>query len=418
MDIFAQSQETYDEAKKKSSEENGGNRAKFFRFDKDGQYSLRILPLAPMIDADGKAVFPMERKGYEYPVKELLLQINTVSKDGKSKDTYVSVCNAKHAFPKLESDLIDMYVKRACELHSVDEALCKKLKESSFNGGLKWDSKRCMYVLDHKNRTDGMQIVRLSYPQYKELEEDKLSTWEKLTSGGQKANCPISAVVDAFVVEVRRKTENRKTSYTFKVDSITPKDTLSGEELKALLDAPRLPEAIYRYTRFHLEATIAYLKQYDEKMGINVMGDEKVLNCIEQIKIMLPADDNSHFKMGESDSASSGKSLTIDDLWDIYDNMKDTDDRSEEGQELRASIKEFIDDNDLGVRIARSKTNKDLLEEIEAVLKEESKGKEETPMKKEELEGEPERLMEEEEEKDEEERLTERERRGPRPVRR
>ena len=52
LDIFAQTQETFDDAKKKSNEESG-NKVKYFRISNDGDYSVRILPLAPVIDADG-----------------------------------------------------------------------------------------------------------------------------------------------------------------------------------------------------------------------------------------------------------------------------------------------------------------------------------------------------------------------------
>ena len=148
LDIFKKTQETFEEAKKKSSDE-AGSRAKYLRLSKDGTVTVRILPLAPVIGEDGNPILPMERKGYEYPVKELLLRIYAKKEaKGKSTTAFVSVCNAKHAFPNLKTDLIDLYVARACELHADDEDLCKKLKETSFNGGLKWDSKRSMYVLD------------------------------------------------------------------------------------------------------------------------------------------------------------------------------------------------------------------------------------------------------------------------------
>ena len=96
MDIFALHQETFEEAKKKSNDESG-NRAAYLRFSQDGTYTVRILPLAPVIDADGNAT--LERKGYEYPVKELVLKIEDSKKDakGKPKITFVNVCNAKYA---------------------------------------------------------------------------------------------------------------------------------------------------------------------------------------------------------------------------------------------------------------------------------------------------------------------------------
>lgn len=378
LDIFASTQESFEDAKKKSAAESG-NRVKYFRISGDGTVAVRILPLAPVIDADGN-VLPMDRKGYEYPVKELVLKI----KGENSKQTFVNVCNAKYAFPKLQSDLIDKYVELALSLYSGDEKLCKKVKETSFNGGLKWDSKRCMYILDLDKRNDGIQVFQLSYSQYKELEERKLQTWTKLNKSGN-VPCPISSIANAFPVEITRKTENKKVGYSFNIDTLSPKDELTEDELQNLLNMPRLPETLYRYTRYHLEATIAYLNQYDETTGMEVMKEPEIKECIDQIKLCLPADDQSHFNMNGkngNDAVDDGGN-TLDSLWDLYDKLCDEglDDKSEEGQNLRTSIKEFIEDNDLDVSITRKKTNEMLLNEIQDILDEDAE-EEDTPAPK------------------------------------
>jgi hypothetical protein len=371
FDVFSQVQETFEDAKKKSASESG-NRTKHFRMTGEGTFSVRILPLAPVIDKDGNAL-PMTRKGYEYPIKDMVLKI--VGKDGKGKEktTHVNVCNANYAFPDLKCDLIDEYVSIACEKYSDDEALIKKIRESSFNGGLKWNSNRCMYILDADKRVDGIQILGLSYSQYKDLEDRKIKLWEKLLKKG-KAPCPISSIEDAYLVEITRKTEKKKTEYSFNIDAVSDVDVLSDEELQALLDAPRLPEALYRYTRFHLEATIAFLKQFDEKLQIEVMSDDRIVDCIDKIKMTLPSDDTSHFTFdgNAADSSVQSGGNGIDALWDTFDRLDESglDDKSEEGQDLRADIKEFIESNNLEVTVSRKKTNLDLLKEIEDVLAE------------------------------------------------
>ena len=299
LDIFASTQETLEEAKKKSSEESR-SRATYLRFKNDGTYAIRILPLAPVVDAEGK-VLPMERKGYEYPLRSLMLKIVEPQTDAKSKPkiTYVTVCNAKHAFKdKIQADLIDTYVNRVCEVHADDVALCKKMREGSFSGGLRWDSKRCMYVLDLDNPGEGIKILQLSYSQYKDLEERKLNVWNKLNKGGKNVPCPISSISNAYPTEITRKTENNKASYSFNIDTLSDQHQLDEDACQKLLDMPRLPEVLYRYTRFHLEATIEYLAQIDEKYDIDILHDDAVQNCIEQIKLLLPADDQSHFVLG------------------------------------------------------------------------------------------------------------------------
>lgn len=372
-DVFAASQETFEDAKKKSSEESS-KRASFFRLAKDGTYPIRILPLAPVQDKDGNFL-PLERKGYEYPLRSLMLKIenpNKLDKKGKPTITYVTVCNAKYAFKNIESDLIDTYVKVACDKYSDDEKLCKKLREGSFSGGLKWDSRRCMYIIDLDNPNDGIQILQLSYSQYKDLEERKLNLWAKLNKNGRNVPCPISSIDSAYPVEITRKTENNKAGYSFNIDTVSDKDKLEETVLQRLLDMPRLPDQIYRYTRYHLEATIAYLTQLDEKFDIEVINEKDIQDCIAQIKTLLPADDQSHFTLGNGKDGDDSQeaALNIDSLWDRYDALckEDLDDQTVEGQELRADIMAFIDAKKLDVKVTRKKTNEDILNEIEDEL--------------------------------------------------
>ena len=64
-DLFAENQETYEEAVKKSvSESQSFQRTKHFRIDSVGTYPVRILPLAPTKQPDGN--YLLERKGYEF----------------------------------------------------------------------------------------------------------------------------------------------------------------------------------------------------------------------------------------------------------------------------------------------------------------------------------------------------------------
>ena len=378
MDVFAQSQETIDEAKRKSDGEQFSKRIPRYQMKKDGKYVVRILPLAPVIDADGNAL-PMERKGYEYPSKELLLKFKFTDDKGKAKESYVGICHTKYPFPELKCDLVDEFVATVLDKYSDDKALCKKITEGSFSGGLKWSNSRYMYILDEEKRGDGIQLLGLSYSQYKDLEERKMDLWNKLCKKGT-VPCPISSFNDAYFVEIKRKTES-KTEYSINIDTVGDKDELSADELKALLDAPRLPETIYRYTRYHLEATIAYLTNYCQEVNIDVMSEQRIIDAIDKIKMSLPSDDNSHFKLGENTAAdgeaSGNQTVTIDDLWDVWEKLDEAgiSDRSEEGQDLRTHIKEFIEENDLDIRVSRTKSNLDLLQEIEKELKgEESKG--------------------------------------------
>lgn len=368
FDVFTASQETLEDAKRKSSEESR-KQTKYLRLSQDGTFTVRVLPLAPIVDAEG--VMSMPRKGYEYPTKELVLKIKGEDNKGKEKTIFVNVCNAKYHFPELKDDLIDLYVNLVCEKCADDEKLCKAVKSTSFNGGLKYDSKRCMYVFDIDKRGDGLQILQLSFSQYKELEERKLNLWEKLCKKNPKTLCPISSIDTAYPLEITRTTENKKTNYSFNIDTVSDYDMLTEDELQMLLDAPRLPEALYRYSRYHLEATIEFLKQYDEAHDIDIMNSQEIEDCIDQIKMLLPANDTSHFSTsGNQDSESGNSDNSLDALWAMYDEIeaKGLDDKSDEGAELRASIREYIDTNNLDITFTRRDSNLDLLNAIEDYL--------------------------------------------------
>lgn len=374
IDLFNAHSETLEDAQKKNASESSGRRLEMFRMDKEGKYKVRILPLAPIPNDNGEYELP--RKGYEYPAKELLLKIQTgTTKDGKPQITYVNVRHLKNIFPALEgADLIDLFVQIACEKYSDDEKLCKAIRDNSFSGGLRYDTKRYMYVLNMDKREDGIRMLALSYAQYKELEERKLDLWKELREDDPKAFCPISSVENAYPVEITRKKENGKTSYVFNINT-RREAPLSEEELQKLLDLPRLPEQLYRYTRYHLEATLYFLKQYEEKKDIDVLSDERITDLVEKIKILLPSDDTSHFNpnnsKGSSEDGATGSKMTFDQLCDTYDAIVNAgqDDKSEDGLNLRTAMMEFISDNDLDVSVSRRMTNADILDEIEDALK-------------------------------------------------
>lgn len=373
FDLFADMQETYEEAVQKSADESKSfAKTKHFRMDSPGTYLVRILPLAPVKQEDG--TFKLDRKGYEYPIKTQVLKLeNPNPTNKKDKVFYVNVCQA--AFANISVDLIDTYTQVAEAKYGNNEKLIKKIQSSGFEGGLKWNSQRAMYVLDMNDRKEGIQMLTLSYSQYRDLEDRKLSVWKKLLENTPKHPCPISSIRNAYPVEIVRKEENKKTTYTFNVDILSGMKGLTEEEVNALMEAVRIPNAIYRYSKFHLEATIEFLKQYDNKMDIDIMSSPEIADAIAKIKLELPADDKSHFSFDKKerkgdDADNASEEETIDTLWERWEALKEKGigDKSDEGQELRDAIRAFIDANELSVRVTRGKTNQDLLEDIEDAL--------------------------------------------------
>lgn len=370
-EMFLASQESYEEAQTRSLEENKSfAKAEFFRMDKLGIYRLRILPIAPNRDGTN------DRRSYEYPVRQLLMELEKpITGNGKTASMYVTVPRTTDA--GFSVDLIDAYRKLAVAeaQNRGDEKLAEKIGGGSFGGGLKFNYGHAMYVLDLNERAKGFQLLTLSHAQFKELDERKFKLWQKKLSKSPGFPCPISSVYNAYPVEIEKKKNGSKTEYSIEIDNESDNEVLTGEELTKLMAATRIPEIIYRYSRYQYEATIEYLKQCDAKYGMSIMGNKDMQEVIETLGSEIPKEDTSSFSFDKrtkdaKENASNGTGLLLDDLFNRYDELQDKglSDKTEEGQELRGLIRQFIEQEKLTVRITRSTTNKELLDLIEEAL--------------------------------------------------
>ena len=288
------------------------------------------------------------------------------------KETYVGACKATEA--GLSVDLIETYRKLALVKAKGDEDLTKKLKSGTFSGGIGYDSKRAMYIFDlnSENPTE-MMLWKASNGQFKAIEEQKLTVWQEIIDESEDpaTPCPISSWNAAYPVTIKKK-KGAKTEYTFTISTIGKKNKLGQPELKALVDAAPIPELIYRFTKYHLEAEIEYLKQYDEVIGMDIMESEEIENVIATMKAELPASDTSSFsfKSKDGDSEDDEQTLSYDAIVAAYDNFQDNNgkERSEEGQDLRAMVIEYINRKGLDVQVTRKKTINDLMNEIEEII--------------------------------------------------
>ena len=370
-DLFVGSQESYAQAQQRALEENRTfAKTEYFRMDKFGVYRLRVLPIAP--NTDGTAARP----GYEYPVHQLLLEIERPASGGKTSSMYVTVTRATDAGYSL--DLIDTYRKAAVEAakEQGDEALSEKIAGGSFGGGLKYGYGHALYVYDLNERGKGLMLLTLSHSQFKDLDERKFKLWQKKLQKNPSYPCPISSVYNAYPVEIEKKKNGSKTEYTVSIDNESDTDVLSREELSALLAAPRIPEVVYRYSRYHFEACVEFLRQCDVKYGMNLMDSELMMQAVEQLRGELPKDDTSSFsfdkrsKENKENATAESSALTLDGLFNRYEELEEQGlgDKTEEGQELRAMIRTYIEQERLPVRVTRSTTNRELLDQLEVAL--------------------------------------------------
>ncbi|MCM1352831.1 MAG: hypothetical protein NC250_08905 [Alistipes senegalensis] len=379
-DLFLASQETYAQAQLRAQEENKAfARTEFFRMDKLGVYRLRVMPIAPA--ADGV----LARPGYEFPVHQLLLELEKPSTGGKAAYLYVTVPRATDAGYPL--DLIDIYRKAAvAEAKALgDDKLAEKIGGGSFGGGLKYSYGHALYVLDLDERAKGLQLLTLSHSQFKDLDERKFKLWQKKLAKNPSYPCPISSIRDAYPVEIEKKKNGGKTEYLVSIDNESDADILSKEELAALMSAPRIPEVIYRYSRYQAETTVEYLKQCDARYGMSLMEGDEMKEAVATLMAALPKEDTSSFSFDKrtkdnKENPAAG-AATLDDLFERFESLQaeGLGDRTEQGQELRGLIRAYIEQEGLQIRVTRSTSNKDLLEMIEEAMQGPVPSEEEEP---------------------------------------
>lgn len=268
-------------------------------------------------------------------------------------------------------------------MYDDDEDLMKLFSASSYEGGIRWNYQHAIMVLDvssDKERAKGPQLWQCSHSQYKDLDAAKMRLWAELKADDGQDTCPISGFTNAYPVKVIRTTENNKTGYKIEIGRKTL--DITEAEAEKLLELPRLPEQLYRYTRYQLEATLVFLQQYDEKHDMEVCKEPDFIEAVEKLKGELSPEDTSHFDIATATNKEDGKDeVTIDSLYAEYDNITDQglNDKSEEYKDLREKIRQFIEDKNLDVRISRTKNNLQLLEEVEEALDNQDKQPKEAP---------------------------------------
>lgn len=373
FELFKQSAQTYEESLAKRESEKINKKIDRYRVTEEGKHNVRILPLCPRIGEDGLAM-PMERKGYEYAVRQQFITIKLPSKKGgKQKKIQIPVVQATQPGVNLPVDIIDTYVKIAKEYG--DDEVTKKVTSSGFEGGLKWNYQHAIYVLDLDKNRKGPLLWMCSGAQYHAIEEEKQDVWDELrdADADNREQDPVASFDAAYPLTITR-TDGKKVEYKFKLKTMGKPDSLSEEELNALINMPRIDDEIYKYTRYQFEATLEALKQYDEMLEIDVCAQEDFIADVEKLRAALPKEDTSHFDLSSaSDKKEDGGKkdvVTIDTLWSESDANDDNGftKGSDEYNELREKILQFIQDNKLDVRVSHSKTNAQLLEDVEDAM--------------------------------------------------
>lgn len=336
-------------------------------------YEIRLLPLKPI---EGEP--PV--KDIVYPIHQAILKVET-----ESKPRYVNIVRPDYA--GIDGDLLRYYRKRVLEIASENNDKQLKSAIDDFKNGskLKYDSKFIGYALDHQNRTtkDGSPNIvyfSFSFTQMKSIKDVQMSTWREIQDADGETIAPIfTSLKDAYRLKIIKSKENNKINYTF-VNSARQNDTLSEEEILAWYKLPTIPEQFYKYTRYAHEGLVLALKQWDAKFDLNITEEADFIDLEKKVLEQIPASDTSSFlsskkKDEEGEDGDESSAVTLDDLVQLSDKIEaDGLDpkESEEAGDLRSKIEQFIKDEDLSVKITRTKSNATLIDLIVDELEERS----------------------------------------------
>lgn len=384
FEAFAQTAQTLEQAEAKAKEEKGFERIERFSTPEEGEYMIRVLPLAPIFNEEGRAVMPMDKQGCEFRLYNTFLEIEGAvnKKTGKAKVQRIPVIRATQPGVDKSVDLIDEYLRIAKDMYADDEDVISLLTDSQSRHRIKYNNQRVLYVYDlDGEKPKGPLMWTISNSSWKAIDEERRSVWNKeKAKHGENTPDPLCSFQEAWPLIITRTGKGfGDTKYAFKIDRGEDKVKLTEEMMSELFDLPRIPDEIYRYNRYQMEATIEFLKQYDEKHDLEVTKDEEFLAAIETLKGELPSDDTSHFTLGGSSEGRSADNreskITLDSLNEAYDYIIDNNlgKDSDEVDELREDIRQFIEDNELDVVVKHSKKLKDLLEEVEDAMEDKSK---------------------------------------------
>lgn len=418
LELFQQNEETREQAEKRAAAESfdGGAKIDIFKMPKNDTKVVRILPLKP----------GGERNGYEWPLNRTFLKIENPSDPKKSFN--IPVVNVKQVWPEAKlSDPLDTFrALISAELKAAGrEKDVEQLEKGGYEGGIKGEYRRVMLLIDEEDKSK-IQKWEASYSQFKDIEDIKVNTWKRAEkrANGKVVYCPLSSPSNGHWLEITGTQEGKRTSYKFNLlSSEDDKHLLDAETATALMALPHLNEMLYVYQRYHLTASIEFMKQIQAKYKVNILDKEEMKEVIEAVEAVLPKDDIREFSLtnakesenesGEGEGTLESK-ITIDDIDRDYEAWKDG---GISDAEFRATLKQFNVDEELKISITRSTTIDEIMDAIDEAFSAGSHSQEEEEEENDKEEARPEPYVEEVEEleeKSEPETRSERTRRSER----
>lgn len=357
LSLYKKTKATKDEIQAQHTKENQRfEKIPMFLIDKEGTFEARILPLKP----DGEEV----RVGWTYPIHETWLSITR--SNGTSRKHRV----IRPDYAGIDGDLLMMYVNEAKKIaeDTKNDELQADLED--WRNGMYYRARELAYVLNVNERAKGVHLYNMSKSQYNDIHSLHMDLWGQLIDSVDKnAECPFTAMENAYLLRITRSKEEGQTKYKFR-QSLQNNDSLTQEEILAWYNTPSIPEMQYVYNRYMFTGVVCFLEQFDAKWELGICDTEAYLELKAKVEEQLDPNDTSTFEVdgSSSDDEEEGGSLNLDDLFDEFDAIADKEADSEEAANLRTKIAEFIEQEGLDVRVSIRKTNEDLLADIKSAL--------------------------------------------------
>lgn len=379
-----------------------------------GEWRFLVLPSKPELvtDENGEEVYKAKYP-WATPFHSAFMTI-ALPDGGK---TYATPARPDYA--GIKGDLIALWNKMAKAQLEADNNASKLKELTDYRTSVSYNYEFPCYVIDTEKKEEERAILLFTpnYSQYKLINEANFMVWKGLQKSARKdaekqgkkdglsgaeleafinnaeleVYSPMINPLGAYETVLERYKDGAKNKFKAMIDRDGDEFEMTEKIMNELMALPSIAESHYVYRRRDLEATCVFLAQKDIAFGVSVVNTPEFLAEKAKIESQLDDNDNSKFIAKSKDveysieellSIASGGALTFGDICEEADRIADmiaSGEAEEEGDEaasLREMIQEFIEQEGLPVVLKASKSNDDLLDEIEKVLSKPSAEKE------------------------------------------
>lgn len=323
---------------------SGGFKKRDYVEIKEGVNKFRFLPSHPESDKDNR-----------YAQEKWVSWLPYYKKDEEGNVTKTlgnrPFLNARvHAKQKL--DIVEQFISTAAQVISSSSLSTKEKKTkldglSDFQKGIKPQGKFVAYALKLDSSAKNVEskgLIELSYGIKKKLDAISLAEYEEDPSGADIISC-----IDEGVVITIKYDKSKPNNEKYSVNQGRKALPIDEEQLEWFSEEDSLTEILHNsvvYNKGTFERAMESLKVYDKLNELDVFDSEEFQSAAKSIKAVLPDAPVRDDEGEDEEDSSDFKSKKLGDM-------------------SRAELKEFIDEEDLDIRVLKKTEIETVLEMIE-----------------------------------------------------